>query len=280
MLRRTKAALFGVVVSGPLLLGACSGGATGSESSPPPSPASSPTPEPTETSSSPSPSATPEPTPLSPPGPVTNVRAKILGSGPDAEIEVTFEESAASVGQAEATGFIFDGDLSGRASLSPKSFGIKRSMLGKELQFTITSTSAEGDSEPVVGSINVPKDALDIDLSGYKELDSREWAQVLKNPDAFIGDTIVVYGQITQFDAATGTDSFRAEAYYMNAGSDIYYEGENSYFTGDEEMLRKYVADDIVKMWVTSLGSYSYDTQAGGNTTVPLFSVDEIELIG
>lgn len=261
-----------------LLLVSCTGG-TASEVATPSSPAStSVAPSPSAASSSASP--TPDPAPLSPPGPVADVRAKVVGSGPDAEIEVSFEAPAAMAGQAEPTSYLFEGDLSGRASLSPKTFSIEKSMLGKELTFTITSMSAEGDGEPVSASVSVPKDALELDLSGYKELDSREWAQVLKDPDSFIGETFVVYAQITQFDAATGTDSFRAETYYMNAGSDIYYEGENAFFTGDEDMLRKYVADDIVKIWVTSLGSFSYDTQAGGNTTVPLFMVDEIELLG
>jgi hypothetical protein len=40
--------------------------------------------------------------------------------------------------------------------------------------------------------------------------------------------------------------------------------------------LEDFVEDDMVVMNVTSLGSFSYDTQIGGNTTVPLFTVDKI----
>jgi hypothetical protein len=47
-------------------------------------------------------------------------------------------------------------------------------------------------------------------------------------------------------------------------------------FSGTEAQLADFVTDDIVIMNLTSLGSYSYDTQIGGNTTVPLFQVDSI----
>ena len=48
-------------------------------------------------------------------------------------------------------------------------------------------------------------------------------------------------------------------------------------FVGDANQLADYVEDDIVAMNVTSLGSYSYDTQIGGSTTVPMFEVDSIK---
>lgn len=40
---------------------------------------------------------------------------------------------------------------------------------------------------------------------------------------------------------------------------------------GDESKLANFVQDDIIYAKVVSLGSYSYDTQIGGGTTVPLF---------
>ena len=46
--------------------------------------------------------------------------------------------------------------------------------------------------------------------------------------------------------------------------------------TGSASRFADFVQDDVVQMKVISLGSYSYDTQAGGNTTVPLFQVSKI----
>ena len=55
-----------------------------------------------------------------------------------------------------------------------------------------------------------------------------------------------------------------------------YLDSENTLFTGDSDRLSDFVKDDVVLMNVTSLGSFSYDTQIGGNTTVPLFSIEKI----
>jgi hypothetical protein len=109
----------------------------------------------------------------------------------------------------------------------------------------------------------------------YKKLSDRSWAKLVKNPDAYMGKTYQIWGCISQFDAATGPDSFRAEA--SNKKEEYWYvDSANTYFIGDEDRLADFVKDDVVLMNVTSLGSFSYDTQIGGNTTVPLFSIDKI----
>lgn len=109
----------------------------------------------------------------------------------------------------------------------------------------------------------------------YKALSSRAWSQLVKSPDSYTGNHYVVWGCITQFDAATGLDSFRALASYKKQAY-WYTDGVNTFFNGDASKLAPFVQDDIVEMRVTSLGSYSYDTQNGGNTTVPLFEVNRI----
>ncbi len=47
-------------------------------------------------------------------------------------------------------------------------------------------------------------------------------------------------------------------------------------FAGDASRLANFVEGDVVVMNVISTGSYSYDTQSGGNTTVPSFEVKKI----
>jgi len=113
----------------------------------------------------------------------------------------------------------------------------------------------------------------------YATLASRAWAKVVKSPDTYLGKGYVLWGCITQFDAATGADSFRAQASYKNQEW-WYTDGVNAFFNGDEARLADFVADDIVYMKVVSLGSFSYDTQNGGNTTVPLFEVVSIKRKG
>ena len=50
----------------------------------------------------------------------------------------------------------------------------------------------------------------------YVTLTSRAWALLVKAPDTYLGKAYKVWGCISQFDAATGADSFRAQASYRN----------------------------------------------------------------
>jgi hypothetical protein len=97
----------------------------------------------------------------------------------------------------------------------------------------------------------------------------------VKAPDDYIGRTYQVWACVTQFDAATGPDTFRGEA--SNKKREYWFlDGENALFTGDVRQLDDIVQDDVVVMNVSSLGSFTYDTQIGGATTVPWFSVAKI----
>lgn len=109
----------------------------------------------------------------------------------------------------------------------------------------------------------------------YKTVSNRGWALIVKSPDDFVGRTFKVWACISQFDAATGPDTFRGQA--SNKEREYWYsDGDNALFTGDEEQLADFVQDDVVVMNVTAAGSFSYDTQVGGNTTVPWFFVEKI----
>ena len=113
----------------------------------------------------------------------------------------------------------------------------------------------------------------------YATLSNRAWAKLVKSPDTYTGKGYVIWGCIFQFDAATGAEGFLAQA----ANKKLSYwftDGENASFTGDAAKLADFVEDDVVYMKVVSEGSYSYDTQAGGNTTVPQFRVVSISRKG
>lgn len=110
----------------------------------------------------------------------------------------------------------------------------------------------------------------------------RDLALVAKDPDAHIGEVMVVYGHITQFDAATGQCQFRADIAHQNMADTWDYEHNSIFTAGDGEtdcpILAEFIADDEVVITVTVLGSFSYDTQIGGRTTVPAFNVEKIKL--
>ena len=108
----------------------------------------------------------------------------------------------------------------------------------------------------------------------------RQWAKVVKNPDKYKGKRYIIYGEVNQFDSATGDSNFLADTANHDTTSYGYFDGENSWMEGKASKLEDLVEDDVFKATVTVVGSYSYDTQVGGNTTVPQLHVDSIKQIG
>lgn len=143
-----------------------------------------------------------------------------------------------------------------------------------------TSTTEEATAEPTEEPSPVQTEAPD--LGTYEELDERTLAQIVKAPDDHIGRQVIVYGAITQLDAATGKCLVRISI--ADAPQDAWYDYEHNSvgFAGDGEsdcpVLDPFVADDEVKLWITIGGSISYDTQIGGSTTVPAYLIDDAQL--
>lgn len=112
-------------------------------------------------------------------------------------------------------------------------------------------------------------------------LTRRQMALIKKNPDAYYGDNVIVYAEVFQFDGATGSDMFLGYVENRNVLDDGYWDGsDNALFEGTEDDLSGVVEDDVVKIWATVMGDYSYETQIGGETTVPRFKVNHIAVIG
>jgi hypothetical protein len=113
----------------------------------------------------------------------------------------------------------------------------------------------------------------------YGTLSNRAWAKLVKAPDRYAGKGYTLWACIWQFDAATGTDAFLAQA--SNRKRAYWWtDGENASFVGNAEKLADFVEDDVVVMKVVVVGAYSYDTQSGGNTTVPQFRVVSVSRKG
>lgn len=121
------------------------------------------------------------------------------------------------------------------------------------------------------------------DLEAFEEVDERTLAQIVKAPDDHVGQQIILYGHVTQLDAATGPCMMRVSASHTQQGERYAYEHNTVGYSGDAvsecPVLDPLVTDDEVKLWVTIDGSISYDTQIGGNTIVPAYEVVEAELL-
>ncbi|HEY3335282.1 MAG TPA: hypothetical protein VGK16_08640 [Candidatus Limnocylindrales bacterium] len=137
----------------------------------------------------------------------------------------------------------------------------------------VDAATPEPTAEVAVESEATPAITLP---STYNTPSKRTWAKVVKAPDKYIGKGLKLWACIFQFDAATGEDGFLANASYKKQTYWNLY-GDNAAFGGDAGKLSDFVEGDIVTLSVVILGSYSYDTQAGGNTTVPSFQVVKIK---
>jgi hypothetical protein len=124
------------------------------------------------------------------------------------------------------------------------------------------------------------EEAAKMDPASYSEISSRDYALIAKDPDAHAGEKYVLYGHITQFDSATGPDAFLANTDAVRQGDWYEYDVNTLVVAEDASILSPVVEDDLVKMYVEVVGSFSYDTQIGGNTTVPQVTVRMIEVIG
>lgn len=146
-----------------------------------------------------------------------------------------------------------------------------------------TNTPAETD-EPAEEPTDEATDeatAEPTEPTEYRAITQRQWRQIAKNPDAHVGETLIVYGQVTQFDSATGVDTFRADVGGIRDACeyDFCTYPTNTILTGDEDRLAKLVEEDQFRAKVTVLGSLDYDTQIGGETTVPSLQVDKVKVL-
>jgi hypothetical protein len=107
----------------------------------------------------------------------------------------------------------------------------------------------------------------------------REWAKIVKNPDRHAGERYIIYGQITQFDSATGDEGFRADTAHANTMSYGFFDGKYTVLSGSATQLNNLVEGDVFRASVEVSGSYDYDTQIGGETSAPHLEVLSIKVI-
>jgi hypothetical protein len=142
------------------------------------------------------------------------------------------------------------------------------------------TSSAQSNSSSSVPTTLPPRQSADerrLDRSSYAPLTTRDFALMAKNPDAWTDRKVIVYGVVTQFDTATGPTAFRADTAATPESSPYKYDQNTLVTARDAAIVANVVEKDLVTMYVEVQGSYTYDTQIGGSTTVPLLAVNIID---
>lgn len=106
-------------------------------------------------------------------------------------------------------------------------------------------------------------------------ISQRQWQMIAKDPDAHRGERVVVYGEVTQLDAATGRGAMLAS---VDGEPEAEGSGTNTYVVADGALLDGLVEGDSFRAEATVSGAQSYETQIGGSTTAPELEVTTITL--
>lgn len=140
------------------------------------------------------------------------------------------------------------------------------------------SSTPRSAPPPTVSPADLARQRARLDPATYQTITPREFALIVKDPEAHAGEKIVVYGVVSQFDSATGPQAFRAYTAATPGAGVLDFDENTVVLAEDSAILTDVVEGDLVTMWVEVDGTYSYTTQLGGQTTVPQFSVYIIEV--
>jgi hypothetical protein len=137
-----------------------------------------------------------------------------------------------------------------------------------------TSVTASPAAE---SGMPTPYSQPDYNRADYQPISDHALALLLKDPDANKGYRLILHGVVTQADAATGTQSFRASVAGDTHGYAWQYDTNALIMAAAPSIIADVVKDDRLTMYVDIVGSYSYDTIMGGKITAPVFRVSMLE---
>jgi hypothetical protein len=99
----------------------------------------------------------------------------------------------------------------------------------------------------------------------YNPVTDSQWQLIQENPAGYIGQTFTVTGTVTQHDANTGADEFRADAGPAdNPNTNTIFDGSN-----DGSQVAPLQVGQTFTAEVSVEGSITYTTTLGGSDTAP-----------
>lgn len=141
-----------------------------------------------------------------------------------------------------------------------------------------SQSAAAAEAEASASAAAAAEEAARLDPTTYTAISTRDWQLIEKDPDSHYGEKYVIYGYVTQADASTGTEGFRAST--GGEQTDWYNYDINTIVIADSDIVANVVTDDIVQMYVEVLGSYTYETQIGGETTAVSVQANILNTLG
>ena len=115
-----------------------------------------------------------------------------------------------------------------------------------------------------------------------RAISAREWQLIAKDPGAHRGESVIVHGEVTQFDAATGAGGFRANVdgvVHKPRYGFVDYD-TNTVLAGSTSQLADVVQGDLFTAEVVVGDPLTYGTTMGGQLTAPSLSITSISVTG
>lgn len=153
----------------------------------------------------------------------------------------------------------------------------------EEVTEVVTETVTEkAKSAPKPKPVAKPKaDPAPASSGEYQDLTNRQFAKIMRNPDAHVGEKVLVFGEIFQFDQFTGDDAFLADVEGDQDSCeygicDYWSKGSTALLVADGASFDDFIEEDVFMAHATIVGTYEYDTQIGGSTGAVEFTVEKI----
>ncbi|MGF3056197.1 hypothetical protein [Microbacterium sp. YY-01] len=150
------------------------------------------------------------------------------------------------------------------------------------------SETVEETAEPLADDLPTeplpePADVETVDLSGFTEVSDREFSLIARDATAHVGTELIVYGRIFQLDASSGKCMMLVDLEGSMKDTSFDYTHSAAAVSGDWEydcpIFDELMEKDHVKLWVTVMMTFTYDTRIGGSNTVPLVLVHDAEIL-
>ncbi len=136
---------------------------------------------------------------------------------------------------------------------------------------TYEITVSYGD-EPLTCTFSVTCTTVDVDA--YKaSCASYSYEELARNPDNYVGQRIVLRGEVVQVMEDSGSVTLRVD---VTQGTYIWTDTVLALYDhkdGESRILE----DDIITMYGTFYGLYTYETVLGANVTVPMMFVEYVD---
>jgi hypothetical protein len=115
-----------------------------------------------------------------------------------------------------------------------------------------------------------------------RAITAREWQLIAKDPGAHRGESVIVHGEVTQFDAATGAGGFRANVdgvVHKPRYGFVDYD-TNTVLAGSQSQLAEVVQGDLFTAEVVVGEPLTYETTMGGQLPAPSLTITSIRVTG